>query len=261
MDRWIIRIVSVLSIALCILAWEYTGTGTGTVPNPSDVLANLKFSCHVLQTRALDTFLIASLGLIVALAVVFIILVLCALFPWFDPILQPYLALLQVVPKVALVPLFLVVFQSNEVAMLMIASIISFFPLVVAGLAGLQSAKSEYRDMFKILNVSNLRFAKIILISSLPTVLINLRISAIYALIGTITAEFLIVESGIGYYIMQQEASLQSAGVFSGVAVAALLGALMWFAAAAIQTLFLRLMYGRRYSSIRILQSDAAAGH
>jgi NitT/TauT family transport system permease protein len=139
--------------------------------------------------------------------------------------LFPYLIALQTTPKVAIAPLFVVWFGFGMTSKVLIAAMISFFPVVINVITGLHSADPNRVEMLQAFCASRLQiFLWARLPAALPYIFAGLRISIALAVIGAIVAEFVGSQSGLGYLILQYDFDFNIAGIFSLLIILSALG-------------------------------------
>jgi NitT/TauT family transport system permease protein len=143
--------------------------------------------------------------------------------------LLPYAVALQVTPIVAIAPLVIIWVDDTNLALLLCAWIVAFFPVVSNTTLGLRSASHDLADLFRLYGASRaqtLRFLR--LPAALPYFLGGLRISGGLALIGAVVAEFVAgtggAESGLAYRILESGYRLQVPKMFAALALLAAAG-------------------------------------
>lgn len=158
-----------------------------------------------------------------------------------ERIVHPVVVAFQSVPKIAVAPLFIIWFGFGAESKIMLVTLITFFPVLVAGLAGFKSVEPERLDVMRSLGASPWqRFTKLVLPNSLPYVFTGLEISLVQAMTATIVAEFLAGTAGLGVLIVQMQQVLDTASIF---AIMVLLGIIGWVLVAILVTLRKRLVF------------------
>lgn len=148
----------------------------------------------------------------------------------------PYAIFLQTVPIVAIAPLIIIWFGSGFQSVVIIAFIVSLFPIITSCTTGLMSSDPEHRELFTICRASTWQtFWKLKFPSSLPHLLSGVRISSGLAVIGAIVGEFFAGygadEHGLGYIIFITSSQLRTDSLFAAIAAATLLGMILFLAA------------------------------
>lgn len=139
--------------------------------------------------------------------------------------LYPYIIMFQSLPKVALTPLIVLWFGLGITSKVVAAALIAFFPLMINTITGLKSADPERVALIRSLGGSQFQvFTMLRLPNALPFIMAGLEIALTFALIGTIVAEFLGAEAGLGMLMQSMNFTMDVAGSFSVLVVLAVLG-------------------------------------
>src|SRR5262249_9427643 len=124
------------------------------------------------------------------------------IFPWCRAVLQPIIAILYPLPRIALFPLLLIIVGLNETSNILMVALGPFFTMVIATMAGVIDVDPIYLDVANRFN-TNARdlYFKVMLPAALPVVFGGLQISLGLALMTTTAVEYLNAEVGLGYLI------------------------------------------------------------
>ncbi|MGA7971545.1 MAG: ABC transporter permease [Pseudolabrys sp.] len=142
---------------------------------------------------------------------------------------MPLLVSLNMIPKVALGPLFIVWFSYGIVPNMIIAFSISFFPILLNTARGLHEVEPELLELVRSLRSSKWQtFVKIQLPSALPYIFSGMKVGAILAVAGAIVGEFLGSSRGLGYLMLQVQVTLDTAAMFMAVILITLLGVILY---------------------------------
>ena len=160
--------------------------------------------------------------------------------------LFPYAVVLQVTPVVAIAPLILiwVGFERIELALILIAWIVAFFPILSAMTMGLRSADSGLVDLFRLYGAS--RWQKIRQLqfpTALPWLLSSMKVSGGLALIGAVVAEFVAgsgTDTGLAWRIVEAGNRLEIAKMFAALALLSTAGILNFYLLSAIERALLK---------------------
>jgi NitT/TauT family transport system permease protein len=164
-------------------------------------------------------------GLVIASVVAFGLAVLMAHSRPVERALYPPALLIKVTPIVAIYPMFMIWFGFGIWPKMLIAALITFFPMLVNAVVGLRSVDPQALDFMRSLNASTWQvFWHLRAPSSLPYVFAALRISVPLSLIGAVVAEFLSGSSGMGQLILIANGEFDTAALFGAVVVLAGLG-------------------------------------
>ena len=228
--RWVGFAVFIVLIA--VAEW---GTRSGwisalTLPKPSDVLLTFKelYQSGLLFQHlapSLTRFLVGSLlgaGLGISIGI------LIGLFSYIRSGLVPLVAALFPIPKIALLPLFVIWFGIDEGSKYALIAFGTFTPTVVATYGAVDNVDRTLIRMGQSFGLSWFSIVrKIVLPGAMPGILSGLRISLAIAIILLVAAEMLGAEYGIGAYILQAGSLYDLERLFAGVVILSLLGVLL----------------------------------
>ena len=229
------RAAALLLFALLIGGWEIAARRLGlsalVLPPPSRVaqalwqgLASGYLWPHL---RATATELL--LGLAAGCAIGLGAGVLLAELPRLRRLLMPYVVLSQVVPKLALMPLFIVWFGFGLAPTVVITALICFFPLLENTLTGLGQVPPAQLELFRMLGASRLQtLLRLKLPTGLPAVLAGFRVAVVLALVGAVVGEFIAASRGLGALVIAAQGSMDTPLMFAALALVSLLGLLLY---------------------------------
>ncbi len=141
--------------------------------------------------------------------------------PRFSAAVEPYILASVGVPKYALIPLFILWFGINDAPKLWLVGLLVFYPVFIAIVAGMRSVDGRLIGMARIAGASETAISRLIIWRSLqPFFFSALKISLPRAISAAIIGEFLVGNEGIGYYIENSRQSVDTVGVFAGIAIA-----------------------------------------
>lgn len=225
--RWIGLIVFI-----ALLALAEVGTRTGvisalTLPRPSDVLATFG---ELYQSGLLWKHLVPSLtrlvvGAAAGVSIGIAIGVLIGLFSHVRAGLVPLVAAIFPIPKIALLPLFVIWFGIDEGSKYALIAFGTFTPTVVATYGAVDNVDRTLIRMGQSFGLSWFSIVrKIVLPGAMPGILSGLRVSLAIAIILLVAAEMLGAEYGIGAYILEAGSLYDLERLFVGVAILSILG-------------------------------------
>ena len=164
-------------------------------------------------------------GLAVGSSVAFVLAVVMAHSRLLERAIYPLAILVKVTPVVAVAPLLLIWFGFGATPKVLVAALITFFPMLVNAITGLRSIDPAAHDFLRALDASPWQvFVKLRLPASLPYVMAALRISVPLALIGAVVAEWMSGDSGVGQLILIFNGEFNTAGLFGAIVVLAVMG-------------------------------------
>ncbi|HZR68098.1 MAG TPA: ABC transporter permease [Burkholderiales bacterium] len=229
------RLAPLLGIAVFLLAWEGAVRALRVpaylLPPPSTIAATFVSEFPKLLLHGWVTFYEMVLGFALAVAVALPLAIGITSSARFDRFVMPMLLFFQVVPKVAIAPLFLVWFGVGTLPKVLVAFLISFFPIVIDATVGLRSMSGEMRDLARSMGASRGQlFARFRLPGSLPYLFGGLKVAATLAIAGAVVGEFVGADKGLGYLLLVTNATLQTALMFATVIALTIIGLAFFYA-------------------------------
>jgi len=215
------------------------------LPSPGRVLGALIADWGILWPALLVTLrtTFAALGLAIIGGVGLALVI--ARSRWVELSLSPYLVILQVTPVVAVAPLILVYAPNTPTALLIVAWLVAFFPILASSLQGLKSADHKLIELFELHNGS--RWDQLLLLrapSALPYFLSGLRIAGGLSLIAAVVAEFAAgsagAGSGLAFRILEAQYRLNIPRLFAALVLLSIAGVAIYAATSLISHLALR---------------------
>jgi NitT/TauT family transport system permease protein len=222
-----------------LIAWEVIVRAMGIrsiiLPPPSEVFATMFARYDLLWAHLWPTLYLTVLGFL--LAVVGGILV--AIVITYSDILRrgfyPVIVVSQVIPKIAIAPLLVVWFGTGTMSCLLLAFLISFFPMTINAAMGFQSVDEDIQRMARTFMGTRWQiFWKVRMPNAMPYIFAGMKISITLAIIGVIVAEFVASQEGIGYLIKLAGGLLDTPLMLAAITVLSIAGlALYWLIAVA----------------------------
>ena len=241
------RAVAVLLLALLIGSWELAAGRFGwsalVLPPPSRVAQALwqGLSSGYLWPHLGVTALELLLGLLAGCTIGFGAGVLLAEVPALRRQLMPYVVVSQVIPKLALMPLFIVWFGFGLAPTVVITALICFFPLLETTLTGLARVPQAQLELFHMLGASRWQtLLRLKLPSGLPAVLAGLRVAVVLALVGVVVGEFIGAGRGLGALVIAAQGTMDTPLMFAVLVLVSLLGLLLYRIALGLERRLLR---------------------
>lgn len=144
-------------------------------------------------------------------------------------VMEPYLIILNSLPKIALGPIFIVWIGAGPAAIIVMAMSISIVVTILEVLNGLQSVDMEKIKLIKTFGASKLQvLLKVVLPSSMPVIVNALKVNVGLSWVGVIVGEFLVSRSGIGYLIVYGGQVFQLDLVMTSVLILSVAATLMY---------------------------------
>ncbi|MGY0388254.1 ABC transporter permease [Nocardioides sp. WG-D5] len=160
--------------------------------------------------------------------------------PWLELSLRPMIVASQVVPKVALIPLFVIWFGFGVTSKIIMAAMLAFFPIMLNVQLGVRSVDSGQREVMRSLNASRWQtFTNLELKSTLPYVFAGMEVGIVFAVIGTIVGEYLGGSEGLGYLVVVTLNQLNAPELFAVIILLSALGLALYFTVTSLKRFFI----------------------
>jgi NitT/TauT family transport system permease protein len=138
--------------------------------------------------------------------------------PYVSRVFQPYIQALAAVPKIALVPLFLLIFGIGVTAEMVNAALMVFIMVVFATFDGVANVNKALVQLAQIMGAKRLTVARRVVVpAALPSIFVGMRAGVSFAFIGAITSEFLAAQSGLGWMMPQATSAYDPTALFAGL--------------------------------------------
>jgi len=225
--RWIGILVFVLIIAALELATRLQYITSLTFPIPSDVLATFLdlWKSGLLWKHLMPSLNRLLVGALLGVTAGIILGILIGLFSTFRSASTPLIAAIFPIPKIALLPLFVIWFGIDEASKYALIAFGTFTPTVVATYGAVDNVDRSLIRMGQSFSLSWFSIVrKIVLPGAMPGILSGLRVSLAIAIILLVAAEMLGAEYGIGAYILEAGSLYDLERLFVGVTILSILG-------------------------------------
>jgi NitT/TauT family transport system permease protein len=215
-------LLPLLFVLTVLVAWELFCRASRVspllLPPPSAVWSVLSENWGILFQQSLPTtletitsFAVATLlGVALAVAITFS--------AWVREALYPNIVMFQLIPKIAIAPLFIVWLGVGSRSCIVIAIFIAFFPVVISTATGLVSAKPEVLQLCRSLTASEWQMFRLARFPyAMPFVFAGMKVGVTMAMIGVIVGEFITAQAGLGYIIMFASSAGETATVLAAI--------------------------------------------
>jgi NitT/TauT family transport system permease protein len=230
----------VLTVALFVI-WEAVCSGLKIpaflMPAPSAIwVSGLEYASPIMM-HATQTLMTTLAGFALAVVVGLLIGLAVGASPLVYKACYPLLVGFNSIPKVAFVPVLVVWFGIGTVPAILTAFLISFFPIVVNVATGLATLEPELEDVLRSLGANRWDImTKVGLPRSLPYFFASLKVAITLAFVGSVIAETVASNLGIGYLMMSASSSMNMPLVFAGLIVIGVMGVVMYELFAVLET-------------------------
>ncbi|OFW99065.1 MAG: hypothetical protein A3D94_05390 [Alphaproteobacteria bacterium RIFCSPHIGHO2_12_FULL_66_14] len=244
-ERSLSLVLPLASAAAIAVAWQLA-VQLGEIPEvilpaPSSITENLLRSLPSLLHQASVTGREALAAFALAVAAGFLGAAAISSSKILREIVYPAIVTLQLIPKVALAPLFVVFLGIDHEARITFAALLSFFPVLISTAVGLANTDLSALWLCQSLGASTWRtFWSVRVPFALPHFFSGVRISSTMAVTGVVIAEFISAREGLGFAILAAGARSQTAGAFAAIALLCVLGLALYGAVAGLERLAIR---------------------
>lgn len=195
------------------------------LPTPSAVWAVLRDNYEILFTESLPTLSESVLSFAIACVLGVGIAVALTFSAWVREALYPGIVVLQLIPKIALAPLFIVWLGVGETTSTVVAVFIAFFPIVVSTATGLVSAKPDVLRLCESLTASEWQVFRMVRFPyALPYIFAGMKVGVTMVMIGAVVGEFITAQHGLGYIIMFAAGAGETATVLAAIVLLCVIG-------------------------------------
>ena len=227
---------------LFLLAWQFVPPALGVpsyiIPTVTDLAR--EFGRMVLRenllVHILSTVTIATTGFVIGSLLGAAMGYVLGMSVFIEKVLSPYILGLQIAPKVAFAPLFIMWLGYNAWPKLLVTILVVFFPILVNVLQSMKTVDRDLINLARAYSMSRMQiFWKIEVPTSMPALMAGLRIGATLAVIGVTVGELVGGNTGLGYLITFGEGQANTAMVFNAIVLLTLIGIVLYGAVATLE--------------------------
>ena len=219
------RVLTPLLTIVALLALWQAVVVVGIVPNfllptPVQVVQALVEDAALLASHCVTTLAEAAVGLAAGVALGFVFAVLMDRFESFYLAFEPLMTISQTIPTVAIAPLLVLWLGYGALPKVVLVIISTFFPITVSLASGFRSVDPDVIDLMRTMNASRWQifwYAK--LPAAADQFFSGLKISATYAIVGAVIAEWLGGNEGLGVYMTRVRKSFSYDCMFASIIV------------------------------------------
>jgi NitT/TauT family transport system permease protein len=241
-------VLPILAPAVLLLIWQwavgYANVPPSLLPAPSVVFERLLQTWPLLLGHTIPTTVESVLSFALATVLGIGLAVLTVYWRRFAIAMYPTIVFFQLIPKIALAPLFIVWLGIDMQSRLAFAVFISFFPIVIATETGLRSTPPDMLRLCTALTATGWQiFTTVRLPYAVPHIFSGMKIAVTFAIIGVIVGEFISAQKGLGYIIIFASSQADTALILAAIFLLCVVG-LGLFGAVALAERLARRWYG-----------------
>ncbi len=235
-NKIIINVFRLLIITLFLLIWEllskYKIINTFLYSSPSNIIKTIS---NMVVDKSLFTHIGVTLyELLISFGLSTIIALVISIILWSNDILQkiidPYITIINSLPKVALGPLIIIWCGASTNSIIFMSLLISIFVTIISIYNGFISVNKNYITLLKSFGANKFFiFTKVIFPNNILNILSTLKVNISMNLIGVIMGELLVSKAGIGYLIMYGSQVFNIDLVITGVFILGIISSIMYF--------------------------------
>jgi ABC-type nitrate/sulfonate/bicarbonate transport system permease component len=225
------RLLYLISPIGLLLVWQLllmAGIGDRRfIPTPSDIAVRFwrLAASGELEWHVVVTLYRVFVGFVVGSVPAVAVGLLMAMFRPVRIFVDPLIAALFPIPKIALMPLLLLAFGFGDASKIALVAIAVFFPVIINTYTGAANIEKIYWDVAKNYGASQtVMFTRVVFFGALPMIFAGLRIALAVSFIVLVASEFVASKTGIGYLIWNSWELLQVDTMFVGIVTIGILG-------------------------------------
>ena len=246
-NKFLVHIVQLLIIILFVFLWEYLSSNniinSFIYSSPSKAFNTIyglykdgNLFNHIWIT-VYETFISFSLATILGTLIAIVL--------WYSEflykVLEPYLTIINSLPKIALGPIIIIIFGANINSIIIMALLISLIVTISNVYNGFVNTDKNKIKLLKSFNASKVQILKYLVIPSNYHIIINsLKINVSMSLIGVIMGEFLVSKQGIGYLINYGSQVFNLNLVFGGIIILLVVSYVMYIMVVYIEKILIK---------------------
>jgi len=234
-----------------LVVWEIFVRSAGIkpyiLPAPSVVLASLWQKLPTVLAAAGFTVQPMLIGFAIAVVVGILLALIVAFSPTLQDVIYPLIVFLQIVPKIAVAPLFIIWFGYGLMPKVLLVFLLSFFPIVVSAVTAFRSVDTDIMDLAKATGAGAWRiFLKVQVPHALPTLFTGIKVAAALSSTAAVVAEFVASDRGLGYLLLEYNGTLNTSMAFAVIIVLSAMGLVLYGVVELIERLLIPWHVSRR---------------
>ena len=219
---WPPIIILIVGLSIWYSASHFAGLPRYILPSPELILFEGIEKYDSLLRNGWVTFVEAAVGFAIGVFLAVSVALVLVTWRFVDRGASPYLVVGLNVPIVAIAPAVIIWFGFGMTSKIVVAAILTFFPVVIYTLKGLKVADRREVELFSVLSASRFKeLFKLRVPSSLPFFFASLRVASAAAVLAAVVAEFIQSSEGLGYLILTAAYTNNTPRIWAAVAVSA----------------------------------------
>jgi NitT/TauT family transport system permease protein len=195
------------------------------LPAPTEIFVELWNRRGQYANAAFYTMQPMLIGFAAAVVVGVALALLVAFSRGMEKTVYPLLVFFQIVPKIAIAPLFIIWFGFGLVPKVLLVFLLSFFPVVVSAITAFRSVDPDILDLARSTGAGRWRtFLRVQVPHAMPTLFTGIKVAAALSATAAVVAEFVASDRGLGYLLLEANGNLNTSMAFGSVFVLTALG-------------------------------------
>ncbi|MGH3392702.1 MAG: ABC transporter permease [Actinomadura sp.] len=216
-------------VAVILVGWQalvaFGGVKEYVLPAPGAVVTKMFADIGLFAEQSVPTIIAIFVGFGLAIAVALPIAVAMVYSSVVRRAVYPLLIVAQVVPKVAIAPLFIIWFGFGQLPKVLMVALICFFPVVIDSMVGFRAVRPEGLMLVRSMGASRWQaFWKIRWPWALPSIFAGVKVGITLAVVGAVVAEFVGADTGLGVLLITARGDMDSLTVFASIGWLTIIG-------------------------------------
>jgi len=248
-DRISAVLLPIATFAVLLVAWQFLvrlfGVPEYILPLPTEFLSKLVESRALIWQHTLVTGSEVLLGFLFAAAIGVPLGLMIVSFKWLERSLYPLIVFFQLIPKIAVAPLFVVWFGFGPFPKVLLTFLLCFFPTLVASMTGFRALDERVLYLTRSMGANaGQTFRHIRLPSAIAHIFGGFKVSIVFAATGAIVAEFVGSNSGLGYLLLRATSYLDMPLIFAVLVALSAIGIVFSYAVQLLERLCMPWLHG-----------------
>ena len=248
-DRISAVLFPIATFAALLVAWQFLvrlfGVPEYILPLPTEFLSKLVESRALIWQHTLVTASEVLLGFLFAAAIGVPLGLMIVSFKWLERSLYPLIVFFQLIPKIAVAPLFVVWFGFGPFPKVLLTFLLCFFPTLVASMTGFRALDERVLYLTRSMGANaGQTFRYIRLPSAIAHIFGGFKVSIVFAATGAIVAEFVGSNSGLGYLLLRATSYLDMPLIFAVLVALSAIGIVFSYAVQLLERLCMPWLHG-----------------
>lgn len=239
-----------IALILALVLWQVVVVLTKTpdylIAKPTQMFSATGAEFGLLMKELVPTVIETVLGFAASVVIGLPLAILVIYSRSVGKAVYPLVVISQVVPKIAIAPIFVILIGTGLLPKVIVAFLIAFFPIVINGVTGMQEVDPDMLEMVRSMGAGKGRaFVKVRFPGALPAIFSGMKIALTLAVVGAVVAEFVGASKGLGYILLVKQGNVETDAVYAILLVMTVMGLVLYGILEIVEAMLLR---GRKKS-------------